>query len=209
MVIHSGSIRQGNHHSRSPDQRHAYDLSVVRGVDEVKTDGTTNEDFFAWGTPVVAPAAGRIVTAVDGWPDIPPGTDLGKDPNAKLNPLGNHVVIDHGDGRYSFLAHFQEGSVLQAAEGAQALEVGGRVEAGQRLGLVGNSGNTTAPHLHFHVQSSPVFGWGAIGEGLPAPLRYERLGFLDYSKPDAPVFNDDQRIVEQATPTRFEVIRNP
>ena len=60
---------------------------------------------------------------------------------------GNHVVVDIGEGRFAFYAHMQPGSVR--------VEVGDRVRAGQVLGLLGNTGNTDAPHLHFHIMDGP------------------------------------------------------
>ena len=74
----------------------------------------------------------------------------------RANPVGNHVVIDHG-GEFSFLAHLRQGSV--------SVKAGDRVSAGQPLGRCGNSGNTTMPHLHYHLQTTAVFAQGA---GLPA-----------------------------------------
>jgi murein DD-endopeptidase MepM/ murein hydrolase activator NlpD len=56
---------------------------------------------------------------------------------------GNHVVIDLGGGVFAFYAHLQKGSVDVA--------VGDRVKRGQLLGKLGNTGNTSAPHLHFHL----------------------------------------------------------
>lgn len=57
--------------------------------------------------------------------------------------MGNHVVIDHGDGSYAAYAHLRHGSV--------AIEPGTRVTAGQKIGEVGNTGNTSEPHLHFQL----------------------------------------------------------
>lgn len=71
-----------------------------------------------------------------------------------------HVVIDHGEGEHSVLAHFQEGS--------GAVKTGQEVKPGQLLGLCGNSGNTTEPHLHYHLQTASTFGEGV---GLPAQFQ--------------------------------------
>lgn len=60
------------------------------------------------------------------------------------NADGNYVVIDHGNGLYSYYAHLQPGSV--------EVEVGDEVRTGDQLGLLGN---TSAPHLHFHIMSGP------------------------------------------------------
>jgi len=69
---------------------------------------------------------------------------------------GNHVVVDIGHGRYAFYAHMQPGSVR--------VKVGQKVKVGQTLGLLGNSGNTDAPHLHFHVMDSP---YPLLANGMP------------------------------------------
>ena len=60
---------------------------------------------------------------------------------------GNHVVVDMGEGRYAFYAHMQPGSLR--------VERGDRVEPGDVLGLLGNTGNTDGAHLHFHIMDSP------------------------------------------------------
>jgi len=69
---------------------------------------------------------------------------------------GNHVILDLGGGRFTFYAHMQPASLR--------VKVGEKVRRGQVLGLVGNSGNSTAPHLHFHLTdaNSPL-----ESEGLP------------------------------------------
>ncbi|CAA0124791.1 Uncharacterised protein [Mycolicibacterium vanbaalenii] len=60
---------------------------------------------------------------------------------------GNHVVQDLGDGNYAFCAHLQTGTVQ--------VKPGDQVTAGRVIGSLGNSGNSDAPHLHFHVMNSP------------------------------------------------------
>jgi hypothetical protein len=75
-------------------------------------------------------------------------------------PLGNHIILDHGNGEHSFLAHLRKGSVRIA--------VGDTVAAGIVVGECGNSGNSSEPRLRDHLQTTPVFG---RGEGLPAQFR--------------------------------------
>jgi len=140
-----------NYHAATRDQRFAYDLYVAHDGMPYRTDGKANEDYYCFGLPILAPAGGTVASAVDGLPDNPPGT---MDPE---NAVGNHVVIDHGNGEFSFLAHLQRGTVLPRE--------GDRIEAGERVGLCGNSGNTSMPHLHYHLQTTARF---AEGEGLPA-----------------------------------------
>jgi murein DD-endopeptidase MepM/ murein hydrolase activator NlpD len=95
-------------------------------------------------------------------------------------PLGNYVVIDHQNGEYSFLAHLKQGSV--------AVQVGVRVEPGDLLGLCGNSGNSSEPHLHYHLQNAPGFPGG---QGLPAQ-------FQSYTA--------DGVMVERGEPVRGQVV---
>ena len=69
---------------------------------------------------------------------------------------GNHVILDLGGGRFALYAHLIRDSIL--------VEEGQQVTKGEVLGLVGNSGNTLAPHLHFHVMDGP----SSLGSnGLP------------------------------------------
>lgn len=163
-----------NYHAAVADQRFAYDLYIVKDGRPFRSDGGANEDYYCYGQPILAPAPGTVARAVDGLPDNPPGT---MDP---ANPVGNHVVIDHGEGEFSFLAHLQNGSVVP--------KVGDRIAAGQPIGRCGNSGNTTMPHLHYHLQTTAVF---ARGEGLPAQ-------FNDY------VANGES--VERGEPVRGEYL---
>jgi murein DD-endopeptidase MepM/ murein hydrolase activator NlpD len=144
-----------NHHAVTLDQRFAYDIV---GADEEGNfytgDGTANTDYPGFGRPVLAPADGTVREAVDGIPDnTPPQTGPG-------HLAGNRVVIDHGNGEYSMLAHFRQGSVR--------VRSGDIVRAGDILGECGNSGNSTGPHIHYHLQNTP--SWFA-SEGLPAQFR--------------------------------------
>ena len=104
-----------------------------------------------WGRALIAPAAGTVVVARNDRPDQPvlgvsdPKYFVAEFPNG--GDPGNHVVIDHGNGEFSLLAHTQHGSVRVAP--------GARVEQGQALGLLGNSGDTNSPHVHHQLQDGP------------------------------------------------------
>ena len=97
-----------------------------------------------------------MVAAVDGLPEHVPGkspTGLALDQYA-----GNHIVQDLGDGNYALYAHIKTGAVK--------VKPGDQLTVGQVIGSVGNTGNSDAPHLHFHVMSTPD------------PLRSDGLPFV-------------------------------
>ncbi|MGD9894727.1 MAG: M23 family metallopeptidase [Dehalococcoidia bacterium] len=143
-----------NYHAADAGQRFAYDLIIARDGVSHSGDGTQNEQYNCFGQAVLAPGDGVVSEAVDGVADNTPG---------EMNPemlLGNHVIIDHENGEFSFLAHLQQGSVQ--------VEPGERVDAGDDIGRCGNSGNSSEPHLHYHMQSTATIGEGA---GLPAQFQ--------------------------------------
>lgn len=127
-----------NYHYEYEIQRYAYDIFMMEKGKTYKGDVTKNESYFAFGQPIVAAAAGKVVQVVN---DIEDNVPVGKmNPD---QPAGNHVIIDHGNGEFSYYAHLQKGSV--------AVQVGDEVQAGDDLGKCGNSGNSSEAHLHFHV----------------------------------------------------------
>ncbi len=131
-----------NYHVEAAPQRHAYDFLVWKDGSTFMDEGTANEDYYAFGQPIFAPADGTVVRAVSDLPDVLPQVETDSQ-----NPAGNHVVIQVGEGMYLFIAHMQQNSVLVAE--------GDTVTAGQMIGLVGNSGNTSEPHIHIHLQNTP------------------------------------------------------
>ena len=154
FVFWGGRTIEENYHVIAVDQRFAYDFLIVRGGTSHRPDAKDNSGYYCWDSPIHAPADGVVTESVDGIEDNVPGV---MNPGA---PAGNHLVIDHGNGEYSLLAHFRRGTV--------AFHVGEHVKAGALLGRSGNSGNSSEPHLHYHLQNGPHFG---SGEGLPAAFR--------------------------------------
>jgi Peptidase family M23 len=152
-----------NYHAANREQRFAYDLLVAHGESTHNGDGTHNGDYFCHGLPIFAPGDGRVVEARDGIAENVPGQMNSQE------PLGNHVILDHGNGELSFMAHFETGSLV--------VHSGDRVTAGQRIARCGNSGLSSEPHLHYHLQTTPRLH---DGEGLPAQ-------FHDYVADGKPV----------------------
>jgi hypothetical protein len=119
-------------------------------------DGDIKElkDYAYFGDEIYSATDGTVVAAVDDLPEQVPGK-LPADATIDMAG-GNHVVVDIGEGRYAFYAHMQPGSLK--------VKVGDTVKTGQVLGLLGNSGNTDSPHLHFHIMDGPS---PLLSNGLP------------------------------------------
>lgn len=150
-------------HKSEWSQQYAYDiLALGPHFEIVKTEGETNEDFFAWGREIIAPADGTIVYARNDVQDNPRPNLIQTNIFLKLpEPMwtiaGNVVVIDHGNGEFSLLAHMQKGSVR--------VKTGDKVKQGQVLGLLGNSGNSDGPHLHYQLMAGGLL---YRNDGLPS-----------------------------------------
>ena len=112
-------------------------------------DGTQNSDWFGYGAPVHAVASGKVVSAVDDQRDVPPFIDLAENPTvtAPASFGGNGVVVKLRPGVFAHYYHLQPGSVM--------VKAGQRVRTGQKLGLLGNTGNTSGAHLHFGITDGP------------------------------------------------------
>ncbi|MNO45439.1 Murein DD-endopeptidase MepM [compost metagenome] len=126
-----------NYHYEVEIQRYAYDFIQAKDNHSYKGDPLKNKSYYAFGKNILAPADGTIVSVVNDIKD--------NEPVGVMNPnqaTGNNVVIDHG-GEYSHLAHLKKGSIT--------VKPGDKVKQGDIIGLTGNSGNTSEPHLHFQI----------------------------------------------------------
>ena len=132
-----------SHHYSTPFVRDALDFMQLdedgRGY---RGDPKRAESWYGFGEPVLAPAEGTVVSVSDVHPDEPIGK-TGVTPS-----YGNHVLLQIGDHRYAVMGHLKQGSA-RVSEGEH-------VRLGQQIAAVGDSGNSLAPHLHFHVQDDPV-----------------------------------------------------
>lgn len=136
-------------------QRFAIDwIKIDANSQQSNGDSNKNENWPTYGQKAIAVMDAKVVSVLDGLPErvpnaLPPDTTM-------QNVTGNHVILDIGRGYYAFYAHLQPGSLK--------VRVGDSVKRGQVLALLGNSGNTTAPHLHFHVSD----GIGPLSsQGVP------------------------------------------
>jgi len=148
-----------------PIETFAIDWARVRGGVVFHGTGTELGDYVAFGAKIHSVAAGRVVSVTNNLPEEP----VNSDPIAPgiHNPDqfgGNGAVIKIGPGEYALYGHMQPGSVR--------VKKGQRVRTGQVLGLLGNSGNTSSPHLHFSIQDGPI----PLGSAS-VPYVFDRLRF--------------------------------
>ena len=145
-------------------QRFAIDWNGVDAQDRmVVGNPSLNSSWTFYGKPVLAVARARVVAAVDRWPDQIPNDPK---PVTLREADGNYVILALGRGRYAFYAHLKPGSVR--------VRRGQRVREGDVLALLGNSGSSTGPHLHFHVMNRPS---ALASNGLPYVFdRYRTAG---------------------------------
>lgn len=139
-VLWGGDTKEVNYHVIDKAQKNAFDFVITNPQGKsYENDGKTNEDFYAFGKQLIAPTDGEVVLVVDGVKDNKPGI-----PNPLYIP-GNTVIIKTKNNEYLFFAHFKQHSTV--------VKQGQMVKQGDLLGLCGNSGNSTEPHIHFHIQN--------------------------------------------------------
>jgi len=143
LVFWGGDTKALNPHHDVPNQRYAFDLERVdeRGRTR-RGESDKNEDYFGYGREVLAPGDGKVIEVIDGMHDSEPGSE---------NPyslVGNCVMIEHRENEFSVLCRLQAGSIQ--------VRVGEPVKPGQPLGECGNSGISSEPHIHYHLQHSPI-----------------------------------------------------
>jgi len=147
FVVWGGDTKKLNAHHEVANQRFAFDFEALDREGKIyRGSGKKNEDYYSFGKEVLAPADGIVVEVVEGIRDNKPGS---------MNPylaLGNTVIIRHRRNEVSVLAHLKQGSIK--------VKVGDKVKRGQVVGLCGNSGNSSAPHLHYHLQDSEIIQEG-------------------------------------------------
>jgi murein DD-endopeptidase MepM/ murein hydrolase activator NlpD len=118
--------------------------------------GDSNADYYSYGAEVLAVADGRIADAKDDIAENGGATERGARQITLANVLGNYLVLDVGNMRFALYAHLQPGSLK--------VKAGDSVKAGQVLALLGNSGNSDEPHLHFQVTDGVM---PMAAEGIP------------------------------------------
>lgn len=174
-------------------QRFAIDWVQLREDGRTYTgDPKDNKNYRCYGTEALAVADATVAAIRDGIPENIPGVNSRAVPITLETIGGNYVILDLGQGRFAFYAHLQPGSLR--------VKVGDKVRRGQVVGLVGNSGNSTEPHLHFHLSDA---GSPLGSEGLPYSfpafeVQGRGWGWKPASPPVAPVRHHGEIPLENA-----------
>ncbi len=141
-------------------QRFAIDWVQIETVNGAATTfkgpEDKNESYFCYDRPIYSVAPGRVVEASDGMAENVPHSGKYAVAIDFNNAAGNHVVVEIAPHRYVLYAHMRPGTVQ--------VKAGDKVRTGQILGHVGNTGSSTEPHLHMHIDDQPSF---LAGNGVP------------------------------------------
>ena len=143
-------------HAIWPSECFAYD--IVKKPSDIGS--TVLSDYGIWEEEVFAPVSGTVIGVETQEPDIIPNTQ------EYTSALGNYVFIEmDGEKGYMILAHFKKDSI--------EVEVGEKITEGQFIGLVGNSGTTSEPHLHFQCQKENPFDMiiPTCATGIPIQIK--------------------------------------
>jgi murein DD-endopeptidase MepM/ murein hydrolase activator NlpD len=152
-------------HKRFLAEAYAYDfLQIGPNGKSFQREGRSNADYYAYGKKVVAAKDGRVITVRGDMAENTPGESTNIE-----TPGGNVVIIDHGNNQFGYYAHLKPFTV--------AVKAGEQVKAGDVLGEVGNSGDSTEPHLHFHVMNNAD---PSQGDGIP--VVFDTWKALSYSR---------------------------
>jgi urea transporter len=137
-----GNNRQPTHQGTFA---YAWDFVVLDEHKKLcRVTGTDNDDYYAFGLPVLAPAPGTVVKVVSSIRDNTP-----LNANWEQN-WGNYVIIDHGNNEFSEISHFRQHSIV--------VKEGEGVVRGQLMGTCGNSGLSISPHIHYQLQNAGTIG---------------------------------------------------
>src|SRR5437763_11653613 len=174
-IVHRGSVLSING-ALYDAQRFAIDwMRFDEQGRLVHGDLSDVHSYTCYGAEVLAVADGKVVGMLNDLDDQKPGKLPDPDTMTIDTVDGNLVVLDIGGGYFAFYAHLQKKSVT--------VRVGDQVKKGAVIGKLGNSGNTSGPHLHFHVMTGPsVLG----SNGVPYVIdTFNLAGQIDMAAFDA------------------------
>jgi Peptidase family M23 len=156
FVYQGGTVAYQNGDAYRDAERYSLIFTVLKNGQAFSGDGSKNEQFYCYGTPVAAPADGTVVMVNDTFADNTPGH------SDQVLPNGNRVLISHGNQEYSLLLHLKQNSIK--------VKSGDKVKQGDVVAECGNSGNSPVPHLEYRLQNT---------RGTPYPFTLP-AEFVDY-----------------------------
>jgi hypothetical protein len=162
LLFNGGLTPKTSHSWNILGQRFALDF-VQADADfcRHRNSGTRPEDYFGYGQEILAAADGKVVHVENRIANAPL-VGWGMCDFTARSFVGNHVVIQHAEHEYALYAHLIKGSVC--------VNPGDSVTQGQVIGQCGNTGHSSEPHLHFHLQDS-----ANIFQGLGLPIRFGNI----------------------------------
>ncbi len=171
-----GRTIEQNYHAEYREQRFAIDIVQMINGNTHTGSGNNNSDYYCFGKTLISPGEGTIIELLNSVDDNIPGSVNSK------QPAGNYIIIEHYNKEYSFIGHLKKNSII--------VNVGDKVTQGQELAKIGNSGQSSEPHIHYHMQntSNPL-----KGDGLPTQ-------FLNYYSNDI--------FITRGEPVKNEKVRN-
>ena len=184
LIYNGGLSPQTSHSWHVLTQRYAYDF-VKADANFRRHLGKGNQlsDYYCYDQPILAAAAGKVVSVKDNIGNAP-AVGYGVADFMCRHIAGNHIIIEHAENEYGFYAHLAPGSIV--------VKPGDTVEAGQHIGNCGHSGHSSEPHLHFHVQDSKDF-YTAMG----LPVRFSNVRRDGELEPGAAEIARGQRVSHQ------------
>lgn len=154
-IEYGGTKKENSHSWDIVSQRYAYDFEIRENNLPYHDDPQKLQNYYCYLQEILAPCDGWVIELVNNYKN----THITKDRKIICDvddPKGNYIVVKHPNGEYSTLCHFEKDSFK--------VQLGDIVKQGDPLGLVGNSGNTQGPHIHFQVQQGPN---PSIDKGIP------------------------------------------
>lgn len=162
-VFWGGNNELLNYHYSNQTQRYAYDLIIMKEGKSFNSNGEDLENYYCYNSKVIAPNSGEVIAIEYSIKDNIIGvTDT-------YNDLGNYIMIKHDEREYSLIAHLKYKSII--------IKEGDWVEKGDLVGFVGNSGNSTEPHIHFQLMDNKNLS-------IAKALRIRFDNGIDYKKGD-------------------------
>lgn len=189
-TVVNGSVEKTLSHSWGVlPQRYAYDFLILdeegRSFHDVETEP---KNYYCYGQKILAPADGVVVKASQRVLDSKIYGNGKLDYDIK-DIRGNYIIIKHNKNEYSFIAHIKPGSIL--------VKKGQVLEQGEEIARCGNSGNSSEPHIHFHVQDGiSVFA----SAGLPICFKNVKISkeeyYTKYDNRSLPELKEDSNEME-------------